>query len=458
MDLDAKELVQQGIMALQSGDKNTAHRLLRQAAILMPHNQNVWLWLCDALESGAEQYICLKRVVAIDPHSRVGQTAQKKLTHLALMASPGNGKTTEARYTPLMPGALSHSISPSTHEPPPHAFPLLPAEHSMPPALSSLSSFDQLTERPKERRVTPPKQSIRLKNLPFGSDVQLQLLWGYLLLITVAELLISFNPLLGEFLHIGLLVILFLHGFLGKNSAGNRLVLALTVVPLTRIVSLSLPLNQFPPITWYSVIGILMLVVTWLAIRHLEVSRTELKLCSSNILHQVMLAGGGLGLGMIEYTILHPSSPISDFSHESFFLAALILAVFTGFSEELMFRGLLQSVAQPVMPHWGNIYVALLFAVLHIGHGSLIDVFFVLTVGLLFAYIVQRSGSILGVTLTHGVTNVTLFLILPYLSQVASESATELFYSLLWSGTCFALIALVLCIFDSSGSKPTRQG
>ena len=40
---------------------------------------------------------------------------------------------------------------------------------------------------------------------------------------------------------------------------------------------------------------------------------------------------------------------------------------------------------------------------------------FVLLVSLLFSYIVHETGSILGVTLAHGFTNIGLFLIFPFL-------------------------------------------
>ncbi len=59
--------------------------------------------------------------------------------------------------------------------------------------------------------------------------------------------------------------------------------------------------------------------------------------------------------------------------------------------------------------------MSLLFAVLHIGFLSLIDVVFVFAVALFFGWVVKKTGSLLGVTLAHGITNILLYLVVPFL-------------------------------------------
>jgi len=105
---------------------------------------------------------------------------------------------------------------------------------------------------------------------------------------------------------------------------------------------------------------------------------------------------------------------VDSWSLEQVWLPALILLVFTGFLEEYIFRGLMQRAAGAVMARFGLIYVSLLFAVLHIGYRSLADFAFVFCVGLGFSLVAQRTRSIWGVTLAHGLTNITLFLIYPF--------------------------------------------
>jgi len=95
---------------------------------------------------------------------------------------------------------------------------------------------------------------------------------------------------------------------------------------------------------------------------------------------------------------------------------ALMLAATTGFVEEFVFRGVLQRAAAESIGGWrGIIYVNVLFAAMHMGFQSWIDVLFVFAVAMFFAWAVKRTGSLLGVTLAHGITNVMLFLVIPFL-------------------------------------------
>jgi membrane protease YdiL (CAAX protease family) len=277
-----------------------------------------------------------------------------------------------------------------------------------------------------------------------GAARPVALLWGYLLLITLAELLTSaVSAQLGLLAHALLLVSLTLYGAAGQLDENRKLALALTLAPLIRLLSLSLPLTRFPQIAWYPVVAVPLLLATWMIIRLLGIPRQTLGLRAGELPLQLMLIGGGLGLGAIEYAILKPAPLVGSIAPGSLWLPALSLVVCTGFSEELIFRGLLQPLAGRALGRSALIYVALLFAVLHIGYLSLFDVVFVFAVGLLFAYIVRWGGSILGVSLAHGLTNITLFLILPYLSRNPGALA-ELMPALTLAGSVIAIVGIYM--------------
>jgi hypothetical protein len=76
---------------------------------------------------------------------------------------------------------------------------------------------------------------------------------------------------------------------------------------------------------------------------------------------------------------------------------------------------MLQKTATQNLGRYGLFYVAALFSVLHFGYRSFIDVIFVFGVGIVFGLLVQRTGSIIGVSLAHGLTNIALYLIFPLL-------------------------------------------
>jgi DNA-binding XRE family transcriptional regulator len=139
---------------------------------------------------------------------------------------------------------------------------------------------------------------------------------------------------------------------------------------------------------------------------------------------EALLMFGGIGLGAIEYAILRPTPLFQSFSWGMFLVAALTLTLSTGLPEELIFRGMLQRLALPTLGRWAIVYVALLFTAMHIGYKSILDVLFVFAVGMMFGKIVRQSGSIVGVTLAHATTNITLFLIMPHL--VANQSGPSI--------------------------------
>lgn len=271
------------------------------------------------------------------------------------------------------------------------------------------------------------------------------LLWAYLLLITLAELVTSvIDPQLGLTFHALLLLCFMVHGSIAHRTGVGQFALALTLAPLIRMLSVSLPLLSFPQMAWYPIVSVPLLIAMWLIVRQIGVPRQALGLKWGNLAFELPLASIGVGLGVIEYVILRPQASVNSLSWSSLLLPALSLLIFTGFTEEVIFRGLFQTLARPTLGRWAFVYVALLFAVLHVGYLSMVDVLFVFAVGLLFAYIVHWSGSILGVTLAHGLTNILLFLIMPYLELHPNATLDWLGPWLLWGSVAVSVITVVL--------------
>jgi LysM repeat protein len=131
-----------------------------------------------------------------------------------------------------------------------------------------------------------------------------------------------------------------------------------------------------------------------------------------------------VAFGLLEFFILRPDPLVDELTWEQVWLPALILLIFTGLFEELVFRGVMQRAADESLGRYGVVYIATLFAVLHLGYRSILDVIFVFGVGLFFSYVVSRTRSIVGVTLSHGLTNIGLFLVFPFLINPSSTLPT----------------------------------
>jgi membrane protease YdiL (CAAX protease family) len=246
-------------------------------------------------------------------------------------------------------------------------------------------------------------------------SVRLGIALGYLALITLAELVTTFvNPRVGLILHGALLIILLAHSALTAGDPYHRLLLGLVLAPLTRMLSLCLPLVDFPQLYWYLIISIPLGVATVLTVRLLGFSRAQLGLSLRRVPLQLLVALTGITFGLVEYRILKPEALISDRAWRDFLVAGMILMVCTGFAEEVIFRGVIQRASIQALGRFGLLYGAILFAVLHIGYASVPDVVFVFLVALLFGWIAEATWSLAGVTLAHGITNIVLFLVMPF--------------------------------------------
>lgn len=270
----------------------------------------------------------------------------------------------------------------------------------------------------------------------------------YLILITLAEIATSYlSPETGILFHIGILFILFIHyGFLtSKKMSINRLqwsvikekkrpsslvqqlidkkkklsslLLALTLAPLIRIMSLVMPLSNFPRIQWFIIVGIAVYISFIVLVIQQEI---DIKKCGVRLpqtkhipleLGIILLA---VPMGFAEYLILKPEPFMSSFSIGSFIATILIFFIATGLMEELIFRGLIQKEAIETIGIWqGLLFVSILFAVLHIGNLSLLDVLLVFCIGGMYSLVVNKTKTIIGVTISHTITNVFLFVICP---------------------------------------------
>jgi len=248
--------------------------------------------------------------------------------------------------------------------------------------------------------------------------------WLYAAGILLGELLVVGNVRAGMVVHLLVLGGLLVHvagsrvdGLPAGAGAHARFYLALTLAPLIRILSLSLPLAVFPLIYRYAVVSFPLLAGA-AAVAVLSGYRQR-DLCltwgSGRPFLQPLIGLAGVPLGLAEYFILHPQPLAPAPDPAAIWLPALILLVCTGFVEEFIFRGVMQKAATDLLG-WKTALalVSFIFAVLHITHLSVVDVVFAFGIAAFFSTVVYRTGSLAGVTIAHGLTNITMYLIWPF--------------------------------------------
>jgi hypothetical protein len=91
---------------------------------------------------------------------------------------------------------------------------------------------------------------------------------------------------------------------------------------------------------------------------------------------------------------------------------------------------LLQSTSLAYLGRHTILYVSAIFAVLHLGYKSVLDLIFVFCVALFFSYVVKYSRSILGVSIAHGLINIGIYLVFPLILIMPATSQGSQFLEL----------------------------
>ncbi len=278
--------------------------------------------------------------------------------------------------------------------------------------------------------------------------------WLYLPLFAALELATAqYSPSLGIGLYVGLLIGLSLHSSLARRESAARLALALTLLPLTRLLTLVLPLLALPPLLGY--LAVLMGSALACAVVLLQLNLrwdTVGLVLRVPVLHLLMLSSVP-GLAALHFAFAAPVAFVSGELLASTPAAPLALLALSGLLfiggvlEEVILRGVVQAVVLPLMGRRALIFGALAGAMLHVGSSPSSALLLIVLVGWLFAHISYHAGSVLGVALLRGSTNVLYLLGLPAL--LGPPDSPALLIALAPLGMPTALLVLVLLVLMS---------
>jgi len=281
----------------------------------------------------------------------------------------------------------------------------------------STQIFREIGDQERITEINTITNNIETKRERFKlSRLDISSLIIYLLALITAESTILFHNIsFGLSLEAVILFALLIHSSLTKSTNLSILLRSMMALPIIRIIGLSIPLLQIPTLYWFPIIAIPLFATSYTIIKSQGLNRRNVGLIWGNLPLQLLIASTGVLLGCIEYTILQPKPLIATLNLETLLISSIILIISTGFAEELLFRGILQKNSQNVLgPLYGLLYTALLFTALHIGWNSIPDLIFVFAVGLFYGIVFYKTKSIIGTTLSHGISNTFLFLIVPF--------------------------------------------
>jgi membrane protease YdiL (CAAX protease family) len=189
----------------------------------------------------------------------------------------------------------------------------------------------------------------------------------------------------------------------------------LSLFPLLRILSLALPITFIPEIYWNALVGVPLLIAIVLTARLLGWSPSDAGLSLRSWPWQLLIALTGIPLSVAAYFAMGSTPLTPTLTSRDALIGAVILVIFGGFIEEILFRGLLQRVTTEIFGTWGIVWASVLFAGMYLGTHSAPTVALMGLIGLFFGWCVDRTGSTWGVILAHGIMLVGIFYALPYL-------------------------------------------
>lgn len=204
--------------------------------------------------------------------------------------------------------------------------------------------------------------------------------------------------------------------FVGRGESVRVVFEVCGLLFATRIVFSPFPIRllesaAFLPVVYTLIMGA---VVLYLWFRRIPLEKVGF--CRGLIRLPLQVLAGvlvGAVLGLVENFVLNPqpvnigSSMVSNVVY-----LVVTMMVFVGLTEELCFRGLLQSYTAELMPKWQAVHLtSLVFALFHIGWLNPLEVVFAYGAGVLFGYLLIKTGGLTAPALAHGFGNIVLYML-----------------------------------------------
>ena len=242
----------------------------------------------------------------------------------------------------------------------------------------------------------------------------MKLALSYLILIAVAEVAGFYWGIVPcTAIHALAILILYSYCLLAPKASCPRLAMVLGLVSMLRFFSYTLPVGLLPKIYWHVVIVIPLWIAMLLLIRHLGISGRNLKLRMPSWRTQELLGLSGVPLSLVGYWSLRPKPLQAGDGWLGLVFNVLILMVCVGFTEEFLFRGILQYVFEEELGRWDVVYGGVIYTVMYFSTQSLHYILFMGLAGMFFSYWVSRSRSIWGVASAHGLMVIGMGLLWP---------------------------------------------
>jgi len=277
---------------------------------------------------------------------------------------------------------------------------------------------------------------------PTRSIPSLALILVTFVLLLEEAFLNSLNPTAGLGLALLATLALPLAGSISKLSEDERYALqACGLMFATRLAFIPFPqrflkIETVPPSIYALAIA---LIIAFLFLKRTSLTRIGLTRGPYPMYKQVT-AGASVGIvsGIIEYYILKPSPiRVAADNIQATLYVIIVMTLFVGLGEEMLFRGIIQESYQNVFPSWSAILIASIqFGVMHYGWLNPLELLFANGMGLIFGYSFWKTKSLIAPVTTHSLGNIVMF-------HIAAYSEIMLAPNVVWLTAIIAVLLLL---------------
>ena len=214
-----------------------------------------------------------------------------------------------------------------------------------------------------------------------------------------------------------LLIILSLSIIASKKLETRKVYQALILLPVLRLVNLSMPIFFEANIYSFVFMYLPMTIPITIVSVYQEIPKEgKMDLLRKMGLYLPFSLLAGLIFAEAEYLIVQTRPLIPDLSFFNLLQLTIIMIFIVGLIEELIFRGVIQTRLEEFLgPAGGVLLASLLFGVMHSSYGTFYEIVYTFLAGGILGYFFYRTKSLPLVVMIHGFINIFLFGIIPHL-------------------------------------------
>lgn len=234
------------------------------------------------------------------------------------------------------------------------------------------------------------------------------------ILLVLSEALIHLSGVKnGIIAYITVLIFLIILFTLTKNLSEEytRVFQIITLIPLYRIITLSIPIELITYEGYLMSTTIAILAGSLVLIHHLKIPLANIGLILKDPKLQILCIAAGGVIGYLEWKIINPQQLGS-------LMPGVLILTLCAFTDELIFRGLIQqSIEKAQESSFIAIFLtSILYTTFFISFPFSLNLLLIFLVSVFYGYVVSKSKSIIGVSISHALVNICCLVVIPYFS------------------------------------------